>query len=62
VARTGITGFFIGNSAESVLSSVNCGMLTVKPHGFETPISPPDVFITGPRNLDTVHEEVRHIN
>ncbi len=62
VARTGIPGFFIGNSAESVLSSVKCGMLTVKPHGFETPISLPDVFVAGPPSLDTTREEVRHIS
>jgi len=42
VARTGIPGFFIGNAAESVLSSVKCGMLTVKPNGFETPVSLPE--------------------
>lgn len=39
VARTGIPGIFIGNTAEAVLSSVKCGMLTVKPDDFETPVS-----------------------
>jgi len=38
VGRTGIPGLFIGNTAEEVLSSVNCSVLTLKPEGFETPI------------------------
>ncbi len=38
VVRTGIPGFFIGNTAESVLRQVNCAVLTVKPAGFVTPI------------------------
>lgn len=38
VGRTGIPGLFIGNTAEKVLSRVDCSVLTVKPEGFETPI------------------------
>lgn len=38
VARTGIPGLFIGNTAETVLRQVNCSVLTVKPEGFVTPI------------------------
>lgn len=38
VARVGIPGFFIGNTAETVLGSEKCSILTVKPNGFETPI------------------------
>jgi len=38
VCRTGIAGFFIGNTAEKVLSEINCSILTVKPHDFVTPI------------------------
>ncbi|HIG44053.1 MAG: universal stress protein [bacterium] len=34
VARTGIPGFFIGNTAEKVLNSVDCSVLTLKPEGF----------------------------
>ena len=34
VARTGIAGFFMGNTAESILSQLNCSVLTVKPPGF----------------------------
>ncbi|MFT5760823.1 MAG: universal stress protein E [Alteromonadaceae bacterium] len=38
VCRTGITGLFIGNTAESILSEVSCSVLTLKPEGFETPV------------------------
>jgi len=38
VCRTGIAGFFIGNTAEKVLSQVDCSVLTVKPDGFVTPV------------------------
>ena len=38
VARTGIEGFFIGNTAEKILRNVDCSVLTVKPQGFKTPI------------------------
>ena len=36
VCRTGIPGFFIGNTAETVLQRVDCSVLTVKPDGFVT--------------------------
>ena len=39
VCRTGIAGFIIGNTAEKVLSEVNCSVLTVKPKGFVTPVT-----------------------
>ncbi len=39
VCRTGLAGFFIGNTAEKVLSEVNCSVLTVKPAGFITPVT-----------------------
>lgn len=39
VARTGIPGFFMGNTAETILNQLNCSVLTVKPEGFETPIT-----------------------
>ncbi|MDD2390114.1 MAG: universal stress protein [Desulfobacterales bacterium] len=38
VCRTGIAGFFIGNTAEKVLRQVNCSVLTVKPEGFISPV------------------------
>lgn len=39
VCRTGIAGFFIGNTAEEVLSAVDCSVLTVKPEGFVSPVT-----------------------
>jgi nucleotide-binding universal stress UspA family protein len=39
MCRTGIPGFFIGNTAEKVLHRVNCSVLTVKPDGFVTPVT-----------------------
>lgn len=38
VCRTGVAGFFIGNTAEQVLQQVECSVLTVKPERFITPI------------------------
>ena len=38
VGRTGISGLFIGNTAEAILSQVECSVLAVKPPGFETPV------------------------
>ncbi len=38
VARTGLPGFIIGNTAENVLNQVDCSVLTVKPRGFVTPV------------------------
>jgi nucleotide-binding universal stress UspA family protein len=39
VCRTGIPGFFIGNTAEKVLNEVDCSVLTVKPEGFVSPVT-----------------------
>jgi universal stress protein E len=39
VCRTGIAGFFIGNTAEKILDEVDCAVLTVKPDGFVSPVS-----------------------
>ena len=38
VGRTGVPGLLIGNTAEEILNSVDCSVLTLKPEGFETPI------------------------
>jgi len=38
VGRTGIPGFFIGNTADSVLRQVGCSVLAIKPQGFITPV------------------------
>ena len=39
VARTGVAGLFIGNTAEAILEQIECSVLAVKPEGFETPVS-----------------------
>ena len=39
LARTGIPGLIIGNTAESILSDIDCSLLAVKPEGFVTPIT-----------------------
>ena len=38
VGRTGVPGLLIGNTAETVLNSVECSVLTLKPEGFESPL------------------------
>lgn len=38
VARTGISGFFMGNTAENILNRLNCSVLAIKPPGFKTPV------------------------
>ncbi len=38
VGRTGIPGFFIGNTAEKILQQVDCSVMAVKPDGFISPI------------------------
>jgi len=39
VARTGIPGFIMGNTAETILNQVSCSVLAVKPSGFVTPVT-----------------------
>jgi len=39
VARTGVDGFFIGNTAESILTQLDCSVLTIKPPGFVSPVT-----------------------
>lgn len=38
VGRTGISGFLIGNTAETILNRLDCSVLAVKPKGFISPI------------------------
>lgn len=38
VARTGIAGLFIGNTAETILEQLQCSVLAVKPLGYVSPI------------------------
>ncbi|GIW88360.1 MAG: universal stress protein [Isosphaeraceae bacterium] len=39
VARTGIAGLIIGNTAETILQRVTCSVLAVKPDGFVSPVT-----------------------
>ena len=39
VARTGIPGFLMGNTAETLLHRLDCAVLALKPTGFVTPVS-----------------------
>ena len=39
VGRIGIPGFFIGNTAETVLNNTRCSVLALKPRGFISPVS-----------------------
>ena len=38
VARTGIPGFIMGNTAETILNQLDCSVLAIKPAGFKTPV------------------------
>ena len=38
VGRTGLKGLIMGNTAETILRSVRCSVLAVKPAGFVTPV------------------------
>lgn len=40
VGRSGIKGLLLGNTAEKVLDTCDCSILTVKPDGFVSPIEP----------------------
>jgi len=39
VARTGIPGFIMGNTAETILNQIDCSVLAIKPPGFRTPVT-----------------------
>ncbi|MBN2419260.1 MAG: universal stress protein [Deltaproteobacteria bacterium] len=38
VARTGISGLIMGNTAETIIEQLSSSLLAVKPDGFETPV------------------------
>jgi nucleotide-binding universal stress UspA family protein len=38
IARTGISGLIIGNTAEAILDQLSCSVLAIKPPGFKTPV------------------------
>lgn len=39
VGRVGVPGVFIGNTAETILNSIDCSVLALKPEGFKSPVS-----------------------
>lgn len=39
VARSGLTGMFLGNTAEQIIDRIECSLLAVKPYDFQTSIS-----------------------
>jgi nucleotide-binding universal stress UspA family protein len=39
VARTGVPGFIMGNTAESILNQIDCSVLAIKPPDFVTPVT-----------------------
>ncbi|MFK8111245.1 MAG: universal stress protein [Rubripirellula sp.] len=39
LCRTGVAGFLIGNTAESIISELTCSLLAVKPDGFVSPVA-----------------------
>jgi nucleotide-binding universal stress UspA family protein len=39
VARTGIPGLIMGNTAEAILGQIDCSVLAIEPPGFVTPVS-----------------------
>lgn len=41
LARTGIRGVLIGNTAEKILDQVRCSVVAVKPSGFTSPLASP---------------------
>ena len=38
IGRSGISGYLIGNTAENILSQINCSVLAIKPKDFICPI------------------------
>jgi nucleotide-binding universal stress UspA family protein len=39
VARTGVPGFIMGNTAETILNHLDCSVLALKPPGFKSPVT-----------------------
>jgi nucleotide-binding universal stress UspA family protein len=39
VARLGVPGYIMGDTAEETIHQLKCAVVGVKPRGFETPIS-----------------------
>ncbi|TWU46689.1 universal stress protein [Rubripirellula reticaptiva] len=45
VCRTGVAGFLIGNTAETVIPDVTCSLLALKPDGFVSPVQMASVVL-----------------
>ncbi len=41
LSRAGVPGLLVGNTAEKVLAKASCSLVTVKPEGFVSPVTPP---------------------
>jgi hypothetical protein len=39
IGRSGVPGLLIGNTAERMLSAVDCSILALKPEGFVSPVA-----------------------
>lgn len=39
IARTGVPGFLMGNTAETILNQIDCSVLALKPPGFKSPVT-----------------------
>jgi nucleotide-binding universal stress UspA family protein len=39
-SRTGLSGWLMGNTAEAILGSIDRTVITLKPEGFVSPVSP----------------------
>lgn len=61
LAQTGTPGLFIGDTAELVLASVKCGMLTAKPDSFKTPVTLPEAGLPDIGNSEASKSNVRQL-
>ena len=39
VARSGIAGFLMGNTAENIMRKLDCDLVALKPKGFVSPVN-----------------------
>jgi len=42
VVRTGVPGFIVGNTAETIMNQIDCSVLAIKPPDFVTPVTQQD--------------------
>jgi nucleotide-binding universal stress UspA family protein len=55
VARMGIPGLLVGNTAEQILEQVDCSVLLLKPEGFISPISATEHTADDPLEVEKAH-------